>query len=176
MPTIGMPFGIGVRLGFRSLVPMTHPRLGAPLVLALVFAAQGCATGTDVKRETSIVVVRVPSHTVLITRARVLLIDSRIVLEGELTHRYPVRGPIPGHLHVEVLDANAEVVRTAKFDYPQARENSRTLDFRVSLPGDMPASTAVRLVHHDDQSHLVVDSEPVWTGGAVRDVPRRRDD
>lgn len=141
----------------------------APPLIGFVLVLQACATGEGSKKLEAIDVVRVSSHSAVISRARVVQIEGRVVLEGELMHRYPVRGPIPGHIHVEVRSDRDEMVKTAKFTYPQGSGNSRTLSLRFSLPPDIPSRGVVRVIHHDGQSHAPPAAEPVWSD---RELPQ----
>lgn len=140
-------------------------------IVGFVALLQACATAEDSKVLSSTKVVRVSSHSTVISRARIVETQGHVVLEGELIHRYPVRGAIPGHIHVEVLNARDEIVRTARFTYPQGSGNSRTSRFRFILPPNIPSPGVARVIHHDGRSHAPPDLGPVWSDGEKSEEP-----
>lgn len=139
-------------------------------MLSMILIVQGCAIGSAVNEVTSIKIVQVSSKTVVLSQTHLVRIRGQTVLKGELKNRFPVRGIMPGHIHLELLNAHQEAVKTAKYTYSRGSTNSRVLRFRIAVPADdLPLGGVLRVAHHDAQSHAV--SEPTWSDGEPLETP-----
>ena len=84
------------------------------------------------------------------------------VLKGELTKRLGNRGPILGHLHVELLSADNNVIKHADVPYKRKSVKSRFGVFHLHMPFDLPKGGLIRITHHDAKSHEAEVEEVVW--------------
>ena len=138
---------------------MNYKQLVSMALIALLLTFLGaCASGpmhTGERPESlaHIKLERVGSTIAEIKHAYLSLVDDELVLRGEVQRKLHKRGSVPGHLHVQVLDNQGEVLDdeivcttmkcrktgTAKFIY-----RTEILPDRISK---------IRIVHHESHSH-----------------------
>jgi len=122
--------------------------------LALLFAVfvSGCAT-TDYAKEAQITIDRVDSSTVNISHAYLTKTKEGLLLRGEVKRKTHKHGSIPGHLHIELVDPQGKIIKTAEIEHSRKGSSDHIADFQVLLPLELGAGSVIRVVHHDAMSH-----------------------
>ena len=134
-------------------------------IVSLLFVSVyliACASVPESKHEEGLAIETIDSSTVEITRAYMKKEKEEWVLKGELTKRLGNRGPILGHLHVELLSADQQVIKHADVPYKRKSVKSRFGVFHLHMPFDLPKGGAIRITHHDAKSHEAEVEEAVW--------------
>ena len=85
-----------------------------------------------------------------------------MVLRGELQRRFPSRGSIPGHLHVELIAPDGTVFKEAAIGYKRMSVKSRIAKFHLEIPGMPSDIKSVRVIHHDLRSHMSDSQKSPW--------------
>lgn len=68
-------------------------------------------------------------------------------LHGELKRKSTGRGPIPGHLHVELIDPQGKLLKGADVDYRRHNKQSDHAHFSIPLPVSLQTGSTVRITH-----------------------------
>jgi hypothetical protein len=122
---------------FRSII------LGGSVIL---FA---CATNPSLVTEEDVTIERVDSRSARIILAYLETSGTEMVLRGELQRRSPGRGPISGHLHIELIAPDGAVFKEASIGYKRLSVKSRIANFHIEIPGTPSDIKTIRIVHHD---------------------------
>lgn len=122
----------------------------------------GCSTYASLAKEEDVKVERVNSGSANITRAHLQATETTLVLRGELKRRIPSRGPIPGHLHIELIGPDGEVFKEANIGYKRKNTKSRFAKFYLPIPSDLTKISALRVIHHDARSHIADSEKSPW--------------
>lgn len=123
-------------------------------VLSGMMVITGCATNTSLVKEEDVAIGRVDSGSARITHAYLQTSGTEMVLRGELQRRFPSRGPIPGHLHVELIAPDGAVFKEATIGYKRMSVKSRIAKFHLEIPAAPSNVQSVRIIHHDLRSHM----------------------
>jgi len=138
------------------LQPTTKPF--ALIVLGiLITLMMGCVSNQKLVKNDDIIIESVNSKSTVITHTYLSVTDNVTVLHGELTRRVPMRGQIPGHLHIELINPENEVIKTADISYKRKNRQSQQSQFNLELPISIVPGSVIRITHHDLLSHM---SEP----------------
>lgn len=130
--------------------------------LAGLMILSGCATNTSLVKEEDVAIERVDSGSARITNAYLQTSETAMVLRGELQRRFPSRGPIPGHLHIELIAADGTAFKEAIIGYMRMSVKSRIAKFHLEIPA-MPSNVkSVRIIHHDLRSHKSYALKSPW--------------
>lgn len=89
---------------------------------------------------------RVDSHSARISQAYLQTPDATMFLRSELERRFPSRGPIRGHLHIELIAPDGAPFKEAATDYKRMSVKSRIAMFQLEIPA-MPANVKIRACH-----------------------------
>ena len=131
------------------------------LVMPLV-SFSGCASTHFSSQLNGVTLESVDSDSAKITRLYLQNLEGVIMLQGELRRRSPARGPIPGHLHVELIDHAGQLVKEADIGHIHKSVKSRRARFNLSVPEPLIAGSTLRVTHHDVISHLPDSTETYW--------------
>lgn len=132
--------------------------------LGLVFFSSifvaGCATSHHAKNS-DIMIERIDSSSVKVTHAYITKTAEGLILQGELKRKQHSHAPVPGHVHVELIDSNGETINTIELD-PRAKTSSDHIaKFDTVLPQEADANK-VKIIHHDVLSHKKESDMGVW--------------
>lgn len=120
--------------------------------LAWIVVLSGCARNTSLVKEEDVAIERVDSGSAHITRAYLKTSGTAMVLRGELQRRFPSRGPIPGHLHIELIASDGAAFKEATIGYRRMSVKSRIAKFHIEIPAVPSDIRTVRVIHHDSWS------------------------
>lgn len=124
--------------------------LGILFVVAII---TGCATNSDTNA-VNIKIEHVSSSSVNIEHTYVTRTKEGLMLEGEIKRKMPHQGRIIGHLHVEIIDENGNILKTAEIKHYRNTNNNRIAKFSTLLPMELTKGRSLRIVHHDIRSHI----------------------
>lgn len=133
--------------------------LGITIATASLLA--GCATSSVTKHE-KVSIERVDSSSVKITHAYLARTGEGLKLRGEVKRIIHGHGSIPGHIHIELLDPQGQVLKTADIDHNRKASSAHISDFSTLLPMELAAGSVVRIIHHDMKSHMSNEPDTVW--------------
>lgn len=74
-------------------------------------------------------------------------------IRGKLSHRWPSRAPIRGHIDLSVIAADGAVLWEASIEYRRRSVKSRTALFHTMLELDPPPGSTVYVRHHEASMH-----------------------
>jgi len=86
-------------------------------------------------------------------------------LHGELTRKSLARGPIPGHLHVNLKDAQGHFLKSADVDYKRHNKQSNHSHFSISLPITLESGSTIEIKHITSERSDLND-HPTWDDSA----------
>jgi len=122
----------------------------------------GCSMNSNLVKERDVKVETVNSSNVTITRAYLQTTKTPMELRRELKRRYSGRGPIPGHLHIELIGSDGVTFKEADVGYKRNRSKSRYAKFYLPIPNDLTKISAVRVIHHGTRSHIADSTKSLW--------------
>ncbi|MDH5301700.1 MAG: hypothetical protein OEW58_10095 [Gammaproteobacteria bacterium] len=138
-------------------------RLMTAPILVIATMLAGCATTPwATLPDRNIAVETIDSGSTGISHAFLSYTKKAIYLRGELERKIAGRGPAPGHLHVELLDKDGNVLKVAMSGYERKNLKSDVAYFTIPIPVDLPALSKVRLRHHDIVSHQETVHDVQW--------------
>ncbi len=120
----------------------------------------GCATNSAAK-QAQISIERVDSSSVNITHAYLTKTEKGLNLRGELKRKQHSHGQVLGHVHVEVVNANGDIIKTVELDPSRKASSDHIAKFHTTLPNDATGNT-VKIIHHDALSHKQESKVNVW--------------
>lgn len=120
----------------------------APCLVGGAISLSGCATTSDSVRPDDIKLERISSQRAKVSYAYIKSDDDSFAVRGYITKRYLARGPIPGHLHVTVVDPAGEVLSDTPIRYMRKSTKSRKADFFLAFPAVPPSGSTIRITHH----------------------------
>ena len=129
---------------------------------ALIAMLAGCATAQGLAQQQGVKLESVDSSSVRITRTYLQIGKEGTVLRGELERRIPMRGFIPGHLHVELIGTDGKMTKEADIGYTHQGSKSRLAKFSLPIPEPLVTGNIIRVTHHDAKSHMSDSSASPW--------------
>jgi len=141
------------------MLSKTLASLGLAVVAGTLIV--GCATN-GIAKQAQISIERVDSSTVNIGHAYLAKTVDGLVLRGEVKRKTHGHGGIPGHLHVELLNPQGQVLKMAEVNHNRKANSDHIADFSTLLPMELAAGSVVRIIHHDMKSHISEDSGSLW--------------
>ena len=127
-----------------------------------LFTATACSTTKLVKDENGINIERIDSNAADIGHVYVTQVDDTLSLRGELKKRLSKRGPIPGHLHVTLINSQGEMLKEADINYTRRNVKSSKAFFSTKLPIDLPSGSTIRITHFERKTHQPIPDQPNW--------------
>ena len=119
------------------------------LVLATIFALQSCAAKSlDLADAGRVNVESIPSKAGHVERVSILASDMGIKITGEVHGSFHQRSNVYGHLDVEVISPNGDMLWKETFNYRNRGGQSRTSPFSVEVPVVIPDGSTIRVIHH----------------------------
>ncbi|MEW5756460.1 MAG: hypothetical protein AB1810_09150 [Pseudomonadota bacterium] len=125
----------------------------------------GCASaGKDLVRDGTIEVEKVSSRQATITLVQVIQEGEEVLIRGQVQRRPIGRGPIPGHIDVELIEPGGGVLEKIHVGYHRRSAKSRYAEFHGTLKTTPPAGSTLKVIH-DVRSHAapmddVTETEP----------------
>jgi len=123
------------------------------ICVVLFINLAGCVSTQKVIEMENFKIENIDSNSVNVIRSYLIRTEEGTLLRGKLAQRFPVRGPIPGHLHVELIAQDGKVIKKVKVGYKRRRIKSRDAHFSFLIPDSLPRGSTIRVIHHDVQSH-----------------------
>lgn len=118
-----------------------------PSVLITLFIAGCAATGKDLVRDNTVQIEKVSSTWAAVRFVNVVQEDGEVTLRGEVVRRPVGRGPIPGHIDLEVIGSDGDVLEEAVIGYHRRSVKSRYATFHATLNATPPRGSTVRVTH-----------------------------
>lgn len=108
----------------------------------------GCAAyGKDLVDNNTVKVEKVSSRWAKVTRVMVNQDDAGIVVRGEVQRWPPMRGPIPGHLNLEIIGPDGQMLEENTVGYHRRSYKSRYATFSTKIGTPLPAGSTIRVTH-----------------------------
>jgi len=101
------------------------------------------------------------SDTASITNVYLHRTPEGMNLHGELQRKSKARGPIPGHLHVSLLDSQGKLIKSADVDYKRHNKQSNHSHFSIALPIKMESGSTIQITHASSERNDLAD-HPKW--------------
>lgn len=118
------------------------------LILATIVTLHGCAAKSlDLADEGRVNVETIPSKAGHVGRVSVVASDMGIRITGEVHGSFHQRSNIYGHLDVEVISPNGDMLWKETFSYRNRGGQSRTSPFSVEIPVVIPDGSTIRIIH-----------------------------
>lgn len=130
-----------------------------------LFGATACSTTSLVKEENNITIERVDSKGASISHAYLIHSGDKLSLRGEVKRRSTGRGPIPGHLHITLIDPQGKVIKEADIGYMRRSVKSSIASFNTKLPVDLAPGSKIQITHFGTDTHQTFPEETVWRDG-----------
>ncbi len=123
------------------------------VIIIIVFVLSACGSSLkNLVREGTAKVDTTSSSDVHFNRVYVYESDTGLLVRGELHKRSHRRGPIPGHLYIEITAPDGTILATTRTNYHRGSIKSRTSRFSAEIPIDVPRNFAVQIMHHQSKS------------------------
>lgn len=132
------------------------------LAVVTLLTATACSTTNVVKEDSSIKIERVDSKAALVTHAYLSKTGDETILNGEIKRQGHGRGPIPGHLHVTLIDPQGNTIKEADISYIRRSTNSSTATFSTHLPIALQPGSTIKIMHFDTKTHETYPNEGMW--------------
>jgi hypothetical protein len=92
--------------------------------------------------------------------------EAMLELRGELKRhfirptpkRHPSRNLIVGHLDIELMDVNGEMIKESYIAYKQKPTRFGFATFYLPISDDIERISVIRVIHHETRSHTIGDS------------------
>ena len=118
------------------------------LSIVMVAVLAGCATGKDLVRNGTLNVERIDSNRARLSSVYVRQEGEGIYVRGKVSKRSSGRSPIPGHVHVAVIDPEGDVLGDTRTSYERTSGKGRSAYFSVQIPTEPPIGSTLRVTHH----------------------------
>ncbi|MDT8403188.1 hypothetical protein [Sulfuriflexus sp.] len=119
-------------------------------ILLSTITLSGCAmfAGIEDSVTDSIIIEKVDSRLASVGNVTVTQIESALRVRGEVIRKIAGRGPIYGHIHIEVLGADDRLLLDIGGDYRRRNTKVRSAGFSEMLNIDAAAAKKVVVTHH----------------------------
>jgi len=127
-----------------------QPQVNRIMLLSIVMVAAlaGCATGNDLVRNGTLNVERIDSARATISSVYVRQEGEGIYVRGKVSKRSSGRSPIPGHVHIAVIDDEGDVLGDIRTSYDRTSGKARSAHFYVRIPIELSNGSTLRVTHH----------------------------
>lgn len=124
-------------------------------MLLPVLALTGCATlaGSESYDRDSLAIEKVDSPLASVGNVTVTQTQSTLRVRGEVLRKMAGRGPIYGHVHIDILGADGRTLISLKDDYQRRSTKVRSAKFSETLNINPAAAKKVRITHHAQRYH-----------------------
>ncbi len=118
-------------------------------IIVILFVLSACGSSLkNLVREGTSKVDTTSSRGVHFNRVDVYESDAGLLVRGELHKRSHRRGPIPGHVHIEIIAPDGTVLANTSTNYHRGSSKSRTSRFTVKIPIEVPMNSTIQIMHH----------------------------
>ncbi|MEW5757493.1 MAG: hypothetical protein AB1810_14450 [Pseudomonadota bacterium] len=132
------------------------------LAVITLLTTTACSTTKLVKDERGINIDRVDSKAAVVSRAYLTQTGDQLTVRGEVKRRYLSRGPIPGHLHITLIDPQGQTVKEADIRYMRRSAHSSTATFSAKLPTELQPGSLIKITHFDTKNHDNPSHDGIW--------------
>lgn len=124
------------------------------IIIATAITSTGCATtGKDLVRDGVVDVERESSRYALVTLVSAMQEGPDLLVRGEVRRRYGGRSPIPGHIDVQIVGPDGEMLEDASVGYHRHSAKWRSASFYVRLESVPPRGSTIRVQHDAARIH-----------------------
>lgn len=133
--------------------------VGSMLTMFLIsLGVFGCALAPiDLVREGTVDVEYVSSRKVRLSNVSVHVKQPGLLISGEIKKRYRQRAFTSGHVHIEVISPQDEILGKATTQYRFRSTRSTFSHFSAEIPVIAPVGTTIRVIHHDTPTSNIYD-------------------
>ena len=126
-----------------------HINTGATIAFLITLEIlAGCATtGKDLVSSNTVKIEKVSSAWGTIGFVTVRQKEEEVTIRGKVNRRPSGRGPIPGHIDLEIIDPEGVILEESVIDYDRPSPKSRHADFNAVLNAAPPQGSTIRLIH-----------------------------
>jgi hypothetical protein len=125
----------------------------AIIAILTTFGVLACVTmDRDLVRNGTVKIEKVSSAWGTVGFVSVTQEAEEVWLRGQVRRRPSGRGPIPGHIDLEVIDPEGNVLEKLGIDYDRPSPKSRYANFHAVLTATPPPGSTIRVTH---DSHVV---------------------
>ena len=120
------------------------------LMFLSALVVTGCATNQQKEflDEKNITIERVDSSASHIEKVNVTKSEKGILIRGEIRKHSHNRGPIPGHLDLEIIDEEGESKLISTVKYHRRGHKAKVAKFKVELDIVLEKGDVIRIMHH----------------------------
>jgi len=130
-----------------------HRLIKVILTISFSFWISACSFQKTETLAPKIKIETINSANAQITSSYIKVNNDKWILYGKVARKHRRRGPIPGHLHVEIVDSNNQVTHETTLQYKRKRVQSTYANFSLVIPFQLPPESRLRVIHHDVFSH-----------------------
>jgi len=142
---------------------INRKRFQYSLLLAVItLLSVNACTSNSVKSEHDIKIERVDSSKANIRHAYLFESDGQMTLRGTLERRLSGRGPVPGHLHITLLNPQGKVLKEADISYMRKHRKSSISRFSTKLPMKLIPGSTIKITHFGTESHEGIPLKDKW--------------
>ena len=126
------------------------------LIVLSSLVITGCAANQQKEYlgQNNITIERVDSKRAFIGAINVTEADEGIEIRGDLQRRTNLRGPIPGHMDIELIYDDGQIISKSYTEYSRRNNTTRTAEFKLKLDTAPKENYIVRVAHHYPQSSV----------------------
>jgi hypothetical protein len=123
-----------------------------------ILSLTGYSSHANNVKEEYIKLESVDSGNVNITQVYLQHSEKTFVLRGELKSHFikpfPKRFFIPGHLDVELVDVDGDVLKRLSLGYKRKPTRTGFAKFYLPITDDIEQISTIRVIHHETSSHI----------------------
>lgn len=120
------------------------------LIILSPLVITGCATNQQKEYlgQNNITIERVDSRRAHIGIVNVTEADKGIEIRGDIRRRSNLRGPIPGHMDIELISDDGQIISKSYTEYRRRNHKAKTAEFNLKLDTAPKENYIVRVAHH----------------------------
>lgn len=124
------------------------------IVLAMSITNMGCATtGKDLVRDGVVDIERESSRYTMVTLVSAMQEGHDLLVRGEVRRRHGGRSPIPGHIDVQIIGPDGDVLADTSIGYHRRSAKWRSASFYTRLETVPPPGSTIRVLHDEARIH-----------------------
>jgi hypothetical protein len=116
--------------------------------IAALTALPGCATTNDPVRTGALHVERLASPHAEVAVPSVRQVPNGLAVRGAVKKSFAGRGPIPGHVHLVVIDPAGNTLTDTPVELTRASVKARSATYHAELPIEAPYGSTLQVMHH----------------------------
>ncbi|MDH5766401.1 MAG: hypothetical protein OEZ38_10345, partial [Gammaproteobacteria bacterium] len=126
-----------------------------------MLGSSACSMNNQLK-ENNISIKRLDSKEAQITQTYLNVADNRLILRGQIKQKLHNRGPIPGHLHITLIDPNGQALMETDIGYLRNNVQSSTAKFSTEIPVHLSSGSTIKIAHFTTKNHTVDSGKTTW--------------